>query len=179
MPRYSRYMRYYRRGGLLSNRTAGIALAVVLAAGVAGTTTASTIHHHHHHGQPAAASATVAHAISYERAQLGKPYCWGGTGSYCYDCSGLVMRAYRLPWSLRTSEEQWAGLPHVPGSQRRAGDLVFAPGSDGTLASPGHVGLLIGRNTVIQAYGTGTPIEVSTLTAFIVGAGGLTGYARP
>ena len=67
----------------------------------------------------------------------------------------------------------------IPASERQAGDLVLAPGADGTMASPGHVGTLIGRNTVIQAYATGTPIEVSSLSNFAAGAGGIVGYARP
>ena len=64
----------------------------------------------------AAASGPAATAIAYARAQLGKPYEWGGTGPDAYDCSGLVWAAYQsagvdIP---RTSEAQWAGLPHVP-----------------------------------------------------------------
>ena len=123
---------------------------------------------------PAAAT-----AIAYARAQLGKPYEWGGTGPDAFDCSGLVQAAYAsagvsIP---RTSEDQWAGLPHVPSADVRPGDLVFFPGSDGTWAAPGHVALVIGGGQMIQAYATGTPIEVSPLGGD--GAGGIVGYARP
>ena len=134
----------------------------------------------HHHGILAsltsAGGGSSSQAIGYARAQVGKPYCWGGTGPSCYDCSGLVMKAYgsSIP---RTSQAQWAALPHVPSPQ--PGDLVFAPGSDGTQAAPGHVGLVIGGGRVIQAYATGTPIEVSSLSSFAAGAGGIVGYARP
>lgn len=119
-----------------------------------------------------------ARAIAFARAQLGRPYLWGGTGPGAFDCSGLVWQAYgrRIP---RTSQDQWAGLHHVPASQREPGDMVFAPGSDGTWAEPGHVGLFIGHGKVIQAYAPGTPIEVSTLAEFSSGAGGIVGYARP
>ena len=111
--------------------------------------------------------------------QIGKPYLWGGTGPDAYDCSGLVWAAYQsagvdIP---RTSQAQWAGLPHVPPAGVRPGDLVFFPGSDGTFAAPGHVALVIGSGQMIQAYATGTPIEVSPLNGD--GAGGITGYARP
>jgi len=44
-----------------------------------------------------AASSTTgaaATAITFAEAQLGKPYCWGGQGPACYDCSGLVFAAY-------------------------------------------------------------------------------------
>ncbi len=127
----------------------------------------------------AAATGPAGTAIAYARAQLGKPYEWGGTGPDAYDCSGLVWAAYQsagvdIP---RTSEAQWAGLPHVPPADVRPGDLVFFPGSDGTFTAPGHVALVIGGGQMIQAYAAGTPIEISSLTGD--GAGGIVGYARP
>lgn len=33
-------------------------------------------------------------AIRLAETQRGKAYCWGGTGTSCYDCSGLVYWAY-------------------------------------------------------------------------------------
>ena len=44
---------------------------------------------------PPGTPAAVRAAIAYAAAQLGKPYIWGGTGPAGYDCSGLVMMAYR------------------------------------------------------------------------------------
>jgi cell wall-associated NlpC family hydrolase len=41
------------------------------------------------------------------------------------------------------------------------GDLVFFAGADGTPTAPGHVGLVIGKNQMIEAYATGTPVRVS------------------
>jgi cell wall-associated NlpC family hydrolase len=128
------------------------------------------------HVRPGTAAAA---AIAYARAQLGKPYLYGGTGPDAFDCSGLVMRAWaaagvRIP---RTSQEQWAELPHIPASQVRPGDLVFFPGSDGTWAAPGHVALVLSATTMLQAYARGTPIEISPLNGN--GAGGIVGFARP
>jgi cell wall-associated NlpC family hydrolase len=34
-------------------------------------------------------------AAAFARGQLGKPYVWGASGPGSYDCSGLVMTAYR------------------------------------------------------------------------------------
>jgi cell wall-associated NlpC family hydrolase len=138
------------------------------------------------HGAPARPAA-VTRAISYAWAQVGRqPYCWGGTGASCpnppyhgYDCSGLMFKAYGFPPGLRTSQQQWAGLPHVPASQARPGDLVFAPGSDGTRAKPGHVGMLLSRDRVVQAYAPGYLVSVTSLSNFAAGAGGITGFARP
>jgi cell wall-associated NlpC family hydrolase len=135
------------------------------------------------------AAATAAHisapshassaAISFAEAQLGKPYLWGGTGPGAYDCSGLVQAAWAAAGVSieRTSAEQWATLPHVSAAQVRPGDLVFFPGSDGTFASPGHVAIVISATRMIQAYATGTPIEISPLNGNR--AGGIVGFARP
>lgn len=176
-----RYVRHYRRSAPGKQAAAAIGVAALLAgaAGHAVTARAGTTRHHHH-GSPVRAVA-AAQAISYVRHRLGLPYCWGGTGPSCYDCSGLVMEAYASAGVIipRTTETEWPALPHVRASQRRAGDLVYAPGSDGTMTSPGHVGLLTGRNTVIQAYATGYPIAVTSLSSFAAGAGGITGFARP
>ena len=124
-----------------------------------------------------APSPAAATAVAYARAQLGKPYLWGGTGPDAFDCSGLVMMAYQAAGISipRTSEDQWADLPHV--SSPQPGDLVFFPGSDGTWSAPGHVALVIGGGQMIQAYAVGVPIEVSPLNGD--GAGGIVGYARP
>ena len=108
----------------------------------------------------------VATAIAYAEAQLGKPYLFGGTGPDAFDCSGLVMMAYRAAGINieRTSELQWTTEQRIPASQAEPGDLVFFAGADGTPASPGHVGLVIGDGKMIEAYATGFPIRVATYT---------------
>jgi len=106
---------------------------------------------------------TVAVAISFAEAQLGKPYLWGGTGPDAYDCSGLVMMAYRAAGVVipRTADEQFLWGPQVPASQVEPGDLVFFAGADGTAAAPGHVGLVIGHDKMVEAYATGFPLRIS------------------
>ena len=125
----------------------------------------------------------MATAIAYAEQQIGKPYLWGGTGPDAFDCSGLVMMAYRAAGIdiARTSEAQWATEPHVPASQVRPGDLVFFAGSDGTVTSPGHVALVIGNGKMIEAYATGFPIRVSTYGASSSAAGdqGVVGFTSP
>ncbi len=125
----------------------------------------------------------VSQAVNYAEEQLGKPYLWGGTGPDAFDCSGLLMMAYRaagvnIP---RTSQKQWAGLPHVPAAKVVPGDLVFFAGSDGTAKAPGHVGLVIGKNTMIEAYAVGTPVRVSTFGTPQSPPGDekVVGYAQP
>jgi peptidoglycan DL-endopeptidase CwlO len=101
--------------------------------------------------------------IAYAEGKLGKPYLWGGTGPDAFDCSGLVMEAYRaagidIP---RTSQEQYAWGPRISPGQVQPGDLAFFAGSDGTTAAPGHVGLVIGGGLMIEAYATGFPIRIA------------------
>jgi peptidoglycan DL-endopeptidase CwlO len=110
-----------------------------------------------------APNSAAATAIDFAEEQLGKPYQWGGTGPDSFDCSGLVMMAYRaagidIP---RTSEEQWTWGPRVPASQVEPGDLVFFVGADGTETSPGHVAIVIGGGKMIEAYATGFPIRIA------------------
>jgi peptidoglycan DL-endopeptidase CwlO len=119
-----------------------------------------------HHSRPAGAAPgkPAAAAIAYAQAQLGKPYEWGGTGPDVFDCSGLVMMAYRAAGVgiARTSEAQWATEPHV--SSPQPGDLVFFAGADGTVTSPGHVGLVTdpARHLMIDAYAPGVRIHEET-----------------
>jgi cell wall-associated NlpC family hydrolase len=131
---------------------------------------------------PAPARAAVT-AVAYARHRTGLPYLWGGTGPDAYDCSGLVMMAYRaagidLP---RTSEEQWAAGPQV--SSPQAGDLVFFPGSDGTWSAPGHVAIVTGANRIVQAYAPGTGIVATSYgqpgSLPGTGPGTVIGYTRP
>jgi cell wall-associated NlpC family hydrolase len=125
----------------------------------------------------------AAAAIAFARQQIGKPYLWGGTGPDAFDCSGLVMMAYRAGGVLipRTSEQQWLWGPRVAPGQEQPGDLVFFAGSDGTPASPGHVGLVIGHNLMVEAYATGFPIRVAQFGTSAAAPGDQqpVGFTRP
>jgi cell wall-associated NlpC family hydrolase len=105
----------------------------------------------------------AATAISFAEAQLGKPYLFGGTGPDAYDCSGLVMMAYRAAniYIPRTSQQQWLWGPQVPASQAEPGDLVFFVGAGGTPEAPDHVGLVIGGGMMVEAYASGYPIRIA------------------
>jgi cell wall-associated NlpC family hydrolase len=127
----------------------------------------------------------VAVAIKFAQEQIGKPYLFGGTGPDSFDCSGLVEMAYRaagvnIP---RTADEQFHFGPPVAASAVSPGDLVFFAGADGTPAAPGHVGLVIGKNTMIEAYATGFPVRVSTFgqpgSPGGERAGQVVGFTRP
>ena len=71
-----------------------------------------------------------------------------------------------------------AARPRVQGAPRRPG---FFAGGDGTVKAPGHVGLVVGKHTMIEAYAPGTPIRVSEFGTPQSAPGDtvVVGYARP
>ena len=93
-------------------------------------------------------------ALNWAETQRGKPYEWGGTGPWGYDCSGLVQAAFahegiNLP---RTTYDMLASRHLVRVSSPRRGDLVFF----GT----GHVEFAtMFRYTTFGAHSTGQPLS--------------------
>ncbi|MGO9836260.1 MAG: C40 family peptidase [Polyangiaceae bacterium] len=89
----------------------------------------------------------AAAVVAFASAQVGKSYCWGGSGPTCFDCSGLVKEAWasvgvRLP---RTSGAMASELPEVPIDDLQLGDILWWPG---------HVGLYAGRGWLVDALDT-------------------------
>jgi peptidoglycan DL-endopeptidase CwlO len=85
--------------------------------------------------------------VSFAAAQVGHRYCWGGRGPGCFDCSGLVQRAWetvgvRLP---RTSTAMGTSLRDVSVDDVRAGDVLWWPG---------HVAIYAGDGWEIEALDT-------------------------
>lgn len=103
-------------------------------------------------------------------------YQWGATGPGAFDCSGLAMMAYRAAGITipRTSQQQWAYGRQIPATRARPGDLVFYAGADGTMTSPGHVGILYTPTSIIVAPETGQVIQIQP-----VDQPGLVGYTDP
>ena len=119
---------------------------------------------------PADAPAPVVKAIEYAVAQLGKPYVWGGTGPSGFDCSGLVMMAYRaagLSLPRTTYDQVYSGQPVYDTGSLAPGDLIFTEGSDpGAGGAPGHVGMYVGDGLVIDAPYTGRDIQLTPLASW-------------
>ncbi|HVC25860.1 MAG TPA: NlpC/P60 family protein [Acidimicrobiales bacterium] len=113
-------------------------------------------------GVPATAPSASTVVATAER-YLGTPYVWGGSTPAGFDCSGLVQYVYgQLGVALpRTSELQaTSGTAVATLAQAQPGDLVFYAGSDGTPASPGHVGIYIGNGLMIDAPQSGTVVSI-------------------
>ncbi|HEY5304302.1 MAG TPA: NlpC/P60 family protein [Acidimicrobiales bacterium] len=131
-------------------------------------------------GSPAGSAAGEL-AVSYAEKEEGVPYVWGGeTPGVGFDCSGLVQWAwaqagYSMP---RTTEEQWAALPHVALNALQPGDLLYYYNLDGDNLVD-HVVMYVGSgtfgtNTIIAAPYTGTNVGLAPIFTF-----GLIGAARP
>jgi peptidoglycan hydrolase-like protein with peptidoglycan-binding domain len=104
------------------------------------------------------ASSRAARAIAAARSALGRPYAWGGNGPGSFDCSGLMVWAWRRAGVVlpRTSYSQFlAGRP-VSRSNVRGGDLVFF-----STAGPGasHVGIAISRSSFVSATSHGVRVQ--------------------
>jgi cell wall-associated NlpC family hydrolase len=104
-------------------------------------------------------------AASFAESQLGKPYCWGGQGPGCFDCSGLTFAAYAAAGLhiARTTYQWRQDGPQIPLSQIQPGDLLFSAGSDGTPTNPGHVVMYLGGGQVIQAPQTGEDVQIDPI----------------
>src|SRR5262249_48719633 len=96
------------------------------------------------HGHEPKATERGLEVVAFVVAQLGRPYCWGGTGPRCFDCSGLAQAAWRRAGVLipRTTDAIADALVEVPLDDIRAGDILWWPG---------HVGIYAGNGWVIDA----------------------------
>jgi len=67
----------------------------------------------------------------------------------------------------RTTYQQVdVGTPVAAVSDLQPGDLTFIPGSDGTAASPGHVGLYVGDGYLINAPETGQVVQFALVSSW-------------
>ncbi|MGW5877995.1 NlpC/P60 family protein [Nocardiopsis terrae] len=126
-------------------------------------------------GGTAAVSGDVQAVLDFARAQIGKPYVWGGTGPDGYDCSGLTQAAWaqagvNLP---RTTYDQVnAGTP-VSRDQLQPGDLMFFYSA----SAPSHVGIYSGNGMMIHGSNPSKPLEEVSLAAYWDSV--FTGAVRP
>ncbi|MFE9766986.1 NlpC/P60 family protein [Streptomyces sp. NPDC005808] len=121
----------------------------------------------------AAYATKAAKALTFARAQVGKPYVWGATGPGSYDCSGLTQAAWKaagvtLP---RVTYDQVTAGTTVPLSAAQPGDLVFFYGD------VSHVGLYIGNGMMIHAPKPGAYVREESI--FYDGESAIHSVVRP
>jgi peptidoglycan DL-endopeptidase CwlO len=116
-------------------------------------------------GRAGSPSGAAARAVAFARSQLGKPYLWGASGPSSYDCSGLVMAAYRSAgvWLPRVSRSQWHAGPKVGLGELAPGDLVFFAYDRGNPATIHHVGMYLGGGAMVEAPYSGASVRVASI----------------
>ncbi|EGD55828.1 NLP/P60 protein [Gordonia neofelifaecis NRRL B-59395] len=95
-------------------------------------------------------------AVQAAISRIGDPYVWGATGPNQFDCSGLMLWAYKQAGRTipRTSEAQLGGGTAVDRGDLKPGDLIiYYP--DAT-----HVGMYVGDGYVVHASTFGVPVAV-------------------
>jgi cell wall-associated NlpC family hydrolase len=124
-------------------------------------------------GSSAAQAPGVNSVLAYARAQLGKPYQWGGAGPNSFDCSGLVMMAWDQAgiYFPHLAQDQYDLTARIPLSAMIPGDLVFF----GTPDNVYHVGIYVGNGNMIDAPETGQDVQVQSIYwTNLLGAGRVT-----
>lgn len=100
-------------------------------------------------------------AVRAALTRVGMPYSFGATGPGQFDCSGLMVWAYKqsgksLP---RTSQAQLAGGTPVSRDQLQPGDIIVY------YAAATHVGMYVGDGKVVHASTYGVPVKVVSVDA--------------
>jgi cell wall-associated NlpC family hydrolase len=100
---------------------------------------------------------TRAEVVHVAASKRGAPYRYGAAGPRAFDCSGYTQWVFarvgrHLP---RTSRAQASATRHVPGSQRRSGDLVFFSNHGRVY----HVAIYAGGNRIWHAPRSGERVR--------------------
>ena len=113
--------------------------------------------------RPASASVTYwqrVAALHWAESQVGKPYAYGGTGPYGYDCSGLVYAAFRrVGLTLPRTTYGMLGSWHLYRvSHPAGGDLAFY--------GSGHVEIVALPGVTFGALHSGTRLGYHSWNAY-------------
>lgn len=95
-------------------------------------------------------------AVQAALTRIGDPYVWGATGPAQFDCSGLMVWAYKQAGEAlpRSSQAQLSGGTPVDRKDLRPGDLIIY------YDDASHVGMYVGDGYVVHASTFGVPVKV-------------------
>jgi peptidoglycan DL-endopeptidase CwlO len=93
--------------------------------------------------------------VTMARMQVGDRYVWGAAGPDAFDCSGLVVYAYR-----HTTGQT---LPHGSARLRYAGRRVYSPRAGDIVWTPGHVSIYAGGGMVVEAANARTDVRYTVM----------------
>lgn len=107
-------------------------------------------------------SAAGRKAAAYAIAQVGDAYVWGSDGPNSFDCSGLMLAAYRTAG---------ISLPHSSNTQSRMGTAVsrndLQPGDLIFYYSPvHHVGMYVGNGMFVHARNTRVGVVMQSVSSY-------------
>ncbi|MFD9379115.1 C40 family peptidase [Streptomyces sp. NPDC059999] len=108
------------------------------------------------------ATGSAAAIVDFARAQVGKAYVSGATGSSAYDCSGLVQAAYRQAGITldRVSQAQSNAGTSVSLSNLQPGDILYW----GAKGSAYHVAIYVGGGKFVGAQNPSTGVVERSLS---------------
>ncbi|WP_051366262.1 C40 family peptidase [Hamadaea tsunoensis] len=106
----------------------------------------------------------AAKILDFALDQLGKTYKWAAEGPNAYDCSGLVLAAYKLLGKElpHNSITQYKQVRKISEAQAQPGDLVFF------YKDLHHVGIYIGDGRMIHAPTFGEKVRVDMVDSLPV-----------
>ncbi len=151
------------------DRQAGVVADATTAAATTATATVSTNATATAASTPAASAPSggadprALQAAQYAISKVGKSqYVWGAEGPSSFDCSGLMLAAYRsagvsLPHS--STAQSRLGTP-VSRENLRPGDLIF------WYSPVSHVGMYVGNGNIVHARNTRVDIVMQSLASY-------------
>ncbi len=122
-------------------------------------------------GPPPPTSSGAAAAVASARAQIGKPYVYGGSGPDSFDCSGLVAWAWNAGGVglSHSAQAQYSETTRVSTDNLQPGDVLFFGSSTSDI---GHDAIYTGGGMMVEAPHTGLNVrEVGAFRSDLVGAG--------